>query len=194
MRTYRAPLTRSWRIGMAVWLAACVVFGLAGYEVGLPTMVVWHAALVLVGACLGLSVLLNAVINFSGRRFGIAVAIAVVAFVWTGPSPLALDLARRVKLYRLEASYLDRIDQALAGDAAGCACLIDAGPPVRVAFSWYDAGPQGHGIAHDPDQLLDRLTPADGVDTLFDGRLSSARHLWGPWYFVGLRRLSPPGD
>ncbi|MEZ5300845.1 MAG: hypothetical protein R3F11_09365 [Verrucomicrobiales bacterium] len=71
---------------------------------------------------------------------------------------------------------------------------VDAGPPVRVAFSSGGLLDNWHGIVHDPSgAVLDANLPPGVWETVdpaarearafFGGTLVRARHLWGDWYY-----------
>jgi len=74
-------------------------------------------------------------------------------------------------------------------------CIVDPGPPLRVAFVWGGIIDNWVGIVYDPTgEVLKanefradwsnwddpRLAPVKG---LFGGDLRSTRHLFGPWYY-----------
>ncbi len=159
-------------------------------------------AALLGGALFYVVIAVRALLRRTTRWFG-ATSIALVPvviffFIFTS---LGLDLGIYARLWRNESNYLDQIKLITAAKSKEerarfkYPTIIDEGPPVRVAFSWGGIIDNWHGIVYDPtgEVLKANQFKRDwsnwndpnlhAVKKLFDGDMTSATHLWGPWYY-----------
>lgn len=83
--------------------------------------------------------------------------------------------------------YEETIRQAQAGEAVSCddrlySCMVDEGPPVRVAFVWGGILDNWVGAIYDPHHVI---LDAKRYEKLFGGDMLGCERLWDSYYFCG---------
>jgi hypothetical protein len=80
-------------------------------------------------------------------------------------------------------SYSRAIDELERGAEPACVkrneCIIDRGPPNRIAFVWHGIVDNWVGIVYDPK---DAVSDAKKYQGLFGGDLLSCTHLWAHYF------------
>jgi hypothetical protein len=182
------------------WLAAALARSLFFHEINAK---LWILSLLLDGIMVIGGIWIALALALRLKRFGskaVWLALAIVAVglgIWATPG--GRDLGMVFRLFRLEGQYEEAIRQIRSGGdtkSLGFDTAVAKGGN-EVAFSWGGILDNWHGIVHDPDGSVLAVNRYDWRDPnapkpdgdvekvrlLFGGVMTSARHLWGDWYY-----------
>jgi hypothetical protein len=136
------------------------------------------------------------------KWFGVTtIPLITAAIYFLGFTSIGPDVGVYSRLWRNESGYMRQVNKIMRTkskeerDKLQYPIIIDEGPPIRIAFSWGGIVDNWHGIVYDPTGAVLKASEFKGdwsnwnsptlakVKKLFDGDMTSARHLWGPWYY-----------
>jgi len=102
-------------------------------------------------------------------------------------TPYGSEMSMYLKLYQSEGEYINIVNNVIGGQEGACdwSCVIDYGPPVRVAFSWGGFNDNWSGICYDPTGIVLQAdnSYSNSIRGMFGGDLIATTHLWNDWYY-----------
>lgn len=169
-------------VAVITWAFALIVLLILRYEV---SRIISLTIEVIIGVLGVAAVALSARVLVSRRSLRAALPLVVAAALWLAwlLAPVHL-LGIYARAFREMSSYEVAAKEFVETNKPGCLrqrrCLVDSGPPARLAFPWEHYMDGMYGIVFDPSgSILDNAEQK----LLFGGYLVDARHLWGSWYF-----------
>jgi len=170
----------------ALWGLQLTAQYLLWYEVNLVQSLAWLIVTVVWGA---LIVTGDLILGFRSkwRRKPIGIITVSVLLVASYLTPYGPEIGAYTKMFRHEKEYSRIVSDVLNGRESGChdSCIIDDGPPVRVAFSWGGLTDNWGGVCYDPSGSILEVNQSNtgAMRELFGGELTSVKHLWDGWYY-----------
>ncbi len=172
----------------ALWALQLTVQYLLWYEVSLIQSFAWLVVTVVWAILLVIGDLVRG-FRSKWKRKPIGIVTVCVLLIASYITPYGPEIGVYSKMLWHKEEYSRIVDDVLNGHESVCQwpCVIDEGPPVRVAFSWGGLIDNWGGICYDPSGLILEANQSnpDSVRKLFGGDLIYAKHLWADWYYCG---------
>ncbi len=185
------------------WLSVVLVRYLFYYEIhqALWIMSIFIDAALLGGGLFYVIMSMRALFRRYTNWFGATTIIVLAVIYIFGFTSFGYDLGMYSRLWRNESEYMRQVKLIIGAkskserDKFQYPTIADEGPPVRVAFSWGGIIDNWHGIVYDPTGEVLKASEfkrdwsnwndpkLHEVKKLFGGDMTSAKHLWGPWYY-----------